>query len=574
MNISLQQHDVLTKFYEKNPVPDRQQRESIAESYKMSNVEVESWFSKCQVVCPEELGKEILLEIAKLEEEMASHEPFTAHKHKTLTKFYEKNPVPDRQQRESIAKSYGMSNVEVESWFSKCRVVGPEKLGQEILLEMIKLEEEMESNEGYPMFTAHKHKTLTKFYETNPTPDYDQREIIRKSVEMTNVEVDLWFFMCRKMGPDAVWQEFEKEAEIEKEKDQKEQLETMLQSKKKLEEQEENGKKENEKLNKIIAQQAEELKESKNLIAEKNAEIQNLIKNSVKDQVNGQHDQAANLTTMAIIQQSIPARLLNVEKELARVSLQQKAFGEAELKKENERLKEQKKELEAMLQSKKKLEQKLENAKKENEVLSKNNAQQAAELTESKNLIAEKNAEIQNLIKNSAKYDQAEEKIASQAAEIQQLKSWITNLTTMSHVQSDPVRLLNMENEMARVSLQLNAFEEAELKKEIQRLKEQKEQLEMMLQSKKKLEEQVKEAYKMIAELGLYLKEVNDKVETMTKRNQEQSVELEEQVKNGKKEKKLSKIIAQQAAGLKNSVKDTVNALQEQLAKLVNEITL
>ncbi|EFO90360.1 hypothetical protein CRE_01319 [Caenorhabditis remanei] len=479
-----------------------------------------------------------------------------------------------------------MSNVEVESWFSKCQVVCPEELGKEILLEIAKLEEEMASHEP---FTAHKHKTLTKFYETNPTPDYDQREIIRKSVEMTNAEVDLWFFMCRKMGPDAVWQEFEKEAEIEKEKDQKEQLETMLQSnsKNKLEEQVENGKKENEELRKIIAQQAEELKESKNLIAEKNAEIKSLIKNSVKDQVNGQQVQAANLTTMANIQQSIPARLLNVEKELAQVSSK---LEEAELKKENERLKEQKKELEAMLQSKRKLEKQLENAKKENEELSKNHAQQAAELTESKNLIAEKNAEIQNLIKNSAKNDQAEVKIASKAAEIQQLKSWITNLTTMSHVQSDPVRLLNMENEMARVSLQLNAFEEAELKKEIQRLKDQKEDLETMLQTKKKLEEQVKEAYKMIAELGLYLKEVNDKVETMTQRNQEQYAEIEEQVKNGKKEKKLSKIIAQQAAGLKvsknilagiqnltsiqNNVKNAVIALQDPLAKLVNEITL
>ncbi|KAF1759408.1 hypothetical protein GCK72_015875 [Caenorhabditis remanei] len=327
--------------------------------------------------------------------------------HEQLTEYYEKNPVPDRQQRESIAKSYGMSNVEVESWFSKCRVVGPEKLGQEILLEMIKLEEEMESNEGYPMFTAHKHKTLTKFYETNPTPDYDQREIIRKSVELTNVVVDLWFFMCRNMGPDAVWQEFEKEAEIEKEKDQKEQVETMLQSKKKLEEQVENGKKENEELRKIIARQAAELTESKNVIADKNAEIQNLIKNSVKDQVNAQQDQAANLTTMNNIQQSIPARLLNVEKELARVSLQQKAFEEAELKKENERLKEQKKELEAILQCKKKLEVQVENKTKENEELSlllkennnkivamtQRNEEQAAELKKFKNLLAG----IQNL---------------------------------------------------------------------------------------------------------------------------------------------------------------------------------
>ncbi|EFO90376.1 hypothetical protein CRE_01322 [Caenorhabditis remanei] len=326
--------------------------------------------------------------------------------HDVLTKFYEKNPVPDRQQRESIAKSYGMSNVEVESWFSKCQVVGPEELWQEIMLEIIKLQEEWASNEP---FTAHKHKTLTKFYKTNPTPDYDQREIIRKSVELTNVEVDLWFFMCRKMGPDAFWLEFGEEAEIEKEKDQKEQLETMLQSnsKKKLEEQVENGKKENEELRKIIAQQAEELKESKNLIADKNAEIQCLIKNSVKDQVNAQQDQAANLTTMANIQQSIPARLLNVEKELARVSLQQKAFEEAELKKENERLKEQKKELEAILQCKKKLEVQVENKTKENEELSlllkennnkivamtQRNEEQAAELKKFKNLLAG----IQNL---------------------------------------------------------------------------------------------------------------------------------------------------------------------------------
>ncbi|EFO90417.1 hypothetical protein CRE_01326 [Caenorhabditis remanei] len=125
-----------------------------------------------------------------------------------------------------------------------------------------------------------------------------------------------------------------------------------------------------------------------------------------------------NLTTMANIQQSIPARLLNVEKELGRVSSK---LEEAELKKENERLKEQKKELEAMLQSKKKLEEEVENGKK---II----AQQAAELTESKNLIAEKNAEIQNLIKNSVK---------------DQLSA----------------RLLNVENVLAR-------FEEAELKKE------------------------------------------------------------------------------------------------------------
>ncbi|KAF1759404.1 hypothetical protein GCK72_015871 [Caenorhabditis remanei] len=360
----------------------------------------------------------------------------TLHQHEILTKCYEMNPIPDDNQKEIIKKSIGFryrSN-EVDVWFAKCRAMGPGALWAEISLEKKKSEEQKRKKERKEemakkkKITHYQHKKLTKFYETNPIPDYDQREIIAESVAMTNVAVDCWFFRCRTVGPDALWTEVGEKAELN----------------------EVYEKKENEELKKIIAQQAAELAESKNLIADKDAEIQNLIKNSAKDRTD----------------------------------------------------------------------------------------------------------------------------------EIQKLDSWITNLTTMSHNQSDPVRLFTIEKVLTRVSLQLKTFEEAELKKENERLKEQKKELEAMLQTKKKLEEQVQE-------LRLLLKEMNDKIETMTQRNEEQSAELREQVENGKKEnEEMNKIIAQQSLELKesknlladiqnltsiqNSVKDAVNAQQEQITKLLN----
>ncbi|KAF1759405.1 hypothetical protein GCK72_015872 [Caenorhabditis remanei] len=204
------------------------------------------------------------------------------------------------------------------------------------------------------------------------------------------------------------------------------------------------------------------------------------------------------------------------------------------------------------------LEEQVEKKRKKNEELNKIIAQQAAELTESKNLIADKNAEIQNLIKNSAKEDQTESKIISQAAEIQKLETWITNLTTMSHVQSDPVRFLTIEKELARVSSELKAFEEAELKKENERLKDQKELLEAMLQSKKKLEEQVEEANKKIEELSLLLKEKNDKIEAITQKIQEQSANLKE-----------ARHLMSCSLSLIDIQKDKIEAQQEEIAKLL-----
>ncbi|EFO90399.1 hypothetical protein CRE_01270 [Caenorhabditis remanei] len=261
----------------------------------------------------------------------------TLHQHEILTKCYEMNPIPDDNQKEIIKKSIGFryrSN-EVDVWFAKCRAMGPGALWAEISLEKKKMEEQKRKKERKEemakkkKITHYQHKKLTKFYETNPIPDCDQRDVIAESVAMTNVAVDCWFFRCRMVGPEALWQEVGKEAELK----------------------EENEKKENEELKKIIAQQAAELTESKRLIADKNAEIQNLIKNSVKDQtaeIQKLESWITNLTISSHAQQSDPVRLLNVEKELARVSLQLNSFEEAKLKKENERLKEQKKELESL----------------------------------------------------------------------------------------------------------------------------------------------------------------------------------------------------------------------------------
>ncbi|KAF1759410.1 hypothetical protein GCK72_015877 [Caenorhabditis remanei] len=356
----------------------------------------------------------------------------TFYQHNILAQFYKRVPVPENVQKEIVASSYGISYAAVESWLNRCQVVGPEALWAEISLEKEKSEEQERKREREEemafkkKITYYQHKTLTKFFETNPIPDHDQMEIIGKSVEMTNVAVDCWFFRCRTVGPEALWQEVGEEAEIKKEKNQKEQLEAMLQYKNKLEEQVETEKKENEELRKIIAQQTAELRESKNLIADKDAEIQNLIKNSVKDRTD----------------------------------------------------------------------------------------------------------------------------------EIQQLKSWITNITTMSHVQSDSVRLLKVEKELARVS---SMFEEAELKKENQRLKKHEKEFEAMLQFEKKLEKQVEE-------LSFHPQKMNDKIETTTQKTQQQSVDLKES----------TNLLAgiQNLTSIQNSVKDTVNALQEQLGKLVNEITL
>ncbi|EFO90418.1 hypothetical protein CRE_01324 [Caenorhabditis remanei] len=487
-------------------------------------------------------------------------EDITRDQHNELRKYYyEKNRFPDSFMKERIAFSHGIPLHVVDSWFSECRVMDPEELWAKISLKKKTLEEQKRKRElerGEEMakkkkITYYQHKKLTKFYETNSLPDDDQMEIIGKSVAMTNVAVDCWFFRCRTVGTKAMWQEVG-EVDLEEWRRKKEEMETELMTK----------------------------------LSQAEAKIASLTAENPKLE-----SSITNLTTCTHAQQSDPVRFLTIEKELARVSSQLKAFEEAELKKENERMKDQKEQLEATLQSKKKLEEQVENEKKENEELRKIIAQQAAEITESKNLIADKNAEIQNLtaIKNCVKGDQAEDKITFLTAENQKLESWITNITTMSHVQSDPVKLLKIEKQLARVS---SLIEEAELKKENERLKEQKKELEAMLQSKKKLEEQVENKTKENEELSLLLKEKNNKIETMTQRNEEQSAELREQVENGKKEnEEMNKIIAQQWLELKvaktlvadkaaeiqnltsiqNSVKDAVNAQQEQITKLLTK---
>ncbi|KAF1759409.1 hypothetical protein GCK72_015876 [Caenorhabditis remanei] len=418
-----------------------------------------------------------------------------------------------------IASSLGIPYHVVDSWYTNCRIAGPEKLWAKISLEQEKLEEQKWKRERQrreemakkKKITYYQHKKLTKFFETNSFPDDDQIEIIGKSVAMTNIAVDCWFFRCRTMGPEALWAEVG-EVDLEEWRRKKEEEETELMTK----------------------------------LSQAEAKIASLTAENPKLE-----SSITNLTTCTHAQQSDPVRFLTIEKELARVSSQLKAFEEAELKKENERMKDQKEQLEATLQSKKKLEEQVENEKKENEELRKIIAQQAAEITESKNLIADKNAEIQNLtaIKNCVKGDQAEDKITFLTAENQKLESWITNITTMSHVQSDP---------------------EADLKKENDRLKEQKKELEAMLQSKKKLKEQVEEANKKIEELSFLLEEKNNKIETMTQRNEEQSAELKE----------AKTLVADKAAeiqnltSIQNSVKDAVNAQQEQIAKLLTKTTL
>ncbi|KAF1759407.1 hypothetical protein GCK72_015874 [Caenorhabditis remanei] len=338
----------------------------------------------------------------------------TPYQHNILAQFYKRVPVPENVQKEIVASSYGISYAAVESWLNRCQVVGPEALWAEISLEKEKSEEQERKREREEemalkkKITYYQHKTLTKFFETNPIPDYDQLEIIGKSVEMTNVAVDCWFFRCRTMGSEALWQEVGEEAEIKKEKDQKEQLEATLQYKKKLEEQVENEKKENKELRKIIARQAAELRESKNLIADKNAEIQNLVKNSVNDQAEIQQLKSwiTNITTMSHVQ-SDSVRLLNVEKELARVS---SMFKEAELKKENQRLKKHEKEFEAMLQFEKKLEKQVEELSfhpqemnDKIETTTQKTQQQSVDLKESTNLLAGINSliSIQSSVKDA-----------------------------------------------------------------------------------------------------------------------------------------------------------------------------
>ncbi|EFO90367.1 hypothetical protein CRE_01321 [Caenorhabditis remanei] len=446
----------------------------------------------------------------------------TLYQHEQLAEYYnEEDGYLERYMRMDIASSLGIPYHVVDSWYTNCRIAGPEKLWAKISLEKEKLEEqkwkrerereqEMAKNKK---ITYYQHKKLTKFFETNPLPDDDQIEIIGKSVAMTNLAVDCWFFRCRTMGPEALWAEVG-EVDLEEWRRKKEEEETELMTK----------------------------------LSQAEAKIASLTAENPKLE-----SSITNLTTCTHAQQSDPVRFLTIEKELAR----------------NERMKNQKEQLEATLQSKKKLEEQVENEKKENEELRKIIAQQAAELTESKNLIADNYAEIQNLtaIKNCVKGVQAEDKITFLTAENQKLESWITNITTMSHVQSDPVKLLKIEKQLARVS---SLIEEAELKKENERLKEQKKELEAILQFKKKLEEQVEEAQKKIEELSFLLEEKNNKIETMTQRNEEQSAELKE----------AKTLVADKAAeiqnltSIQNSVKDAVNAQQEQIAKLLTKTTL
>ncbi|KAF1759401.1 hypothetical protein GCK72_015868 [Caenorhabditis remanei] len=296
----------------------------------------------------------------------------TLHQHEQLAKFYKQNRAPNVLQETAMGESVGLNICEVHSWFCKCRDMGPEALWAEISLRMKKSEEQRKKKEREEeMKKAMTKLSLAEAKITSQAAEIQKLESwITNLTTMANIQQSI---PARLLNVEKELKRVSsklEEAELKKEnerlKEQKKELEAMLQSKKKLEEQVENGKKENEELNKIIARQASELRQFKHL---KNAEIQNLIKNSVKDQVNAQQDQAANLTTMAKIQQSLPARLLNVENVLVRVCTK---LEEAELKKDNEamlQLAHLKKENKSLKNAKKEAERRIKELLRENEIL-------------------------------------------------------------------------------------------------------------------------------------------------------------------------------------------------------------
>ncbi|EFO90408.1 hypothetical protein CRE_01327 [Caenorhabditis remanei] len=71
----------------------------------------------------------------------------TLHQHEQLTKFYEQNRVPSILQEGVMGESVGLDICEVDSWFTQCRILGPEKLWAEISLRMKKSEEERKKKE-------------------------------------------------------------------------------------------------------------------------------------------------------------------------------------------------------------------------------------------------------------------------------------------------------------------------------------------------------------------------------------------------------------------------------------------